>query len=393
MRISTVFQFIALLALLAVGGLLITGRLSANGLYDTYQRLSSGTVGSAATASNTVTATASIAPLDGYTYAGQLDATITFTEAGGTKTVYDLHYPTDYNMFHDGFGPLWLANWNLEIANNPQVSPVLGNSCLQTINGENLAPSPLYQTAYKEYLVCRVLDEERPDAPRSYDITRAKPAVIGVIWASANHQPMDDPRERCVAEVRIWSTEIAKPSDRFIACVFVISEAPQQVEIYAFELTEDSIVEVGGASEGWSRAAVETRDVPQLGQYRFMQEWLADPQAHAAAVERAYAHVAANLDQVVPQRVSQFDRVEYESGVINFTFSAKDTAEMFRIRDGSEHGADRQLYQLVRPVVCGSDERAALLAFQENAPAYKYDLNESDGQPMTQFGTLPNLPC
>ncbi|GHE97885.1 hypothetical protein GCM10016455_18130 [Aliiroseovarius zhejiangensis] len=393
MRISTVFQFLFSFALLAVGYLLITGGLSTNSLYDAYQRFSSGVVGWSAEASHNVTATASIAALDRSSYAGQLDATITFTDAGGTETVFDLHYPTDYNLFHDGFGPLWLANLRPDIANNPQVTPVLGNSCLQTINGENLAPSLRYRTGYKEYIVCRVLDEEGPDAPRSYDITQAKPAVIGLIWANRNHQPMDYPRERCVAEVRIWSTEIAKPGDRFMACVFVVSEEPHQVETYAFELNEDSIVEVGGASESWSRAAVETRAATRLVQYRLMQEWLADLQIHDAAVERAYAHVAANLDQVVPARASQFDGVERKNGVIIFTFRAKDTAEMFRIRDGSNDGADRHLYQHIRRLVCGSDERAALLAFQENAVTYIYELNSSDGRPMTLYGAFPNLPC
>ena len=66
----------------------------------------------------------------------------------------------------DGFGPLWLANWRPDIANNPQVTPVLGNTCLQTHNGENLAPSLRYRTGYAEYIVCRVLEEEGPNAPR-----------------------------------------------------------------------------------------------------------------------------------------------------------------------------------------------------------------------------------
>lgn len=393
MRVSTVFQFLLSFALLAVAYLLMTGGLSTNRLHDAYQRFSSGVTGRSAVASHSVTATATIGPLDGDTYAGQLDATITFTDADGAATVFDLHYPNDYNMFHERFGPLWLANWRPDIANNPQVTPVLGNSCLQTIRGENLAPSSRYRTGYKEYIVCRVLDEEGPDAPRSYDITQARPAIIGVIWAKQNHQPIDAPRERCVAEARIWSSEIAKPGDRFMACIFVVNEAPQKVETYAFELTDNSIVEVGGAGEAWSRAAVDTRDAPRLVQYRMMQTWLADPQAHATAAERAHAHVSANLDQVVPARVSQLDDVAWKDGIINFTFAAKDTAEMTRIRDGSQGGADRHLYQHIRKLVCGSDERAALLAFQENAATYMYDLNRSDGRPMTQLAVFPNLPC
>jgi hypothetical protein len=378
-----------------MGGAVLTmsGLVSTDGLYDTFQRIKSGVSGRSAETSYEVIASASVEPLDGYTYAGQLHANITFADADGAETVFDLHYPTDYNTFYDGFGTLWIANWLPYIANNPQVSPVLGNTCLQTHRGENLAPSLRYRTGYSEYIVCRVLDEQGPGAARSYDISTAKPAVIGVIWASRNHQPMDYPRERCIAEARIWSTEIAKPEDRFMACVFVINEEPQQVEVFAFELTEDRIIEVGGEGEGWSRSAVDTRDAPRLVQYRLMQQWLDDPEEHDAAVQRAYAHVTANLDQITPQRISQFDGVEMKDGIINFIFSAKSTSEMARLRDESNVSADRHLYQHIRRVVCGSDERAALLAFQENAATYAYDLYRSDGQPMTRYTVFPNLPC
>ena len=103
-----------------------------------------------------------------------------------------------------------------------------------------------------------------------------------------------------------------------MACVFVVNEEPQQVETYAFELTQDSIVEVGGAGEAWSRSAVDTRDAKGLLKYRLMQEWLTNPQSHDAARDRAYAHVAANLDQVVPARVSQFESVERKGSLIEF---------------------------------------------------------------------------
>ncbi len=393
MRLSIVFQFLFAFVFLAFGILLLTGSLSTRGIYDAYQRYSSGVVGQPAESNYEVTTSAAVSPLDGYTYAGQLDATITYSDASGAETVFDLHYPTDYNFFHDGFGPLWLANMRPDIADNPQVSPVLGNSCLQTINGENLATNRKYQTGYKEYLVCRVLDEEGPDAPDSYDISKSKPAVIGVIWTKRNQQPIDAPRERCIAEARIWSVEIAKPGDRFMACLFVVSEAPQQVEVYAFELTDGSIVEIGGAKESWPRAAAKAREATRLVQYRLIQKWLSDPQAHDEAVKRAYDHIAANLDKVVPTRVSKFDGVEHKQDTIKFTFRAKDTAEMVRIREKSRHGADRHLYKNIRPLVCGTDERAALLAFQENKVTYAYELNRSNGKPMTLDAAFPNLPC
>ncbi|PTX53794.1 hypothetical protein C8N43_3837 [Litoreibacter ponti] len=393
MRISVLLHLIVSISLLTLSFLLVTGKVSTSGLYRAYQQVSSGVVGRSAVPDHSVTATASISPLEGYTYAGQLDARITFTGASGVETVFDLHYPSDYNAFHDGFGPLWLANWRSDAPNNPQVTPVLGNSCLQTINGENLAPSLRYQTGYKEYIVCRVLDEEGQDAPRVYDISKATPAVIGVIWANRNHQPIDYPRERCVAEARIWSTEVAKPGDRFMACVFVVDEEPQQIEIFAFELTERSMVEVGGDGEAWSRVAVATREASRLVQYRLMQGWLDDPQAHDAAVERAYAHIAANLDQAVPTRLSRFESVELRDGIIDLTFSAKNSAEMFRVRDNSPNGEERQLYQNVRNMLCGSDERAALLAFQENEITFVYEVNGSNGQPITPYGWFTNLPC
>ncbi|MDQ2095059.1 hypothetical protein [Rhodalgimonas zhirmunskyi] len=393
MRIKTLIQLLLPLTLMGFSFLMMTGGLSTSGLYDAYQRMTSGVNGRASAASHTVTVAARIAPLDGYTYAGQLDATITFADADGAQTVFDLHYPADYNAFHDGFGPLWLANWRPDLANNPQVSPVLGNSCLQTMNGENLAPSLRYRSAYKDYIVCRVLDEEGPNAPRSYDITKAKPAVIGVLWASRNHQPADITRERCIAEARIWSREIAKPEDRFMACVFVVAEKPQQVEVFTFELTGDSIIEVGGAGEGWSRDPVKTREAPRLTQYRLMQAWLTDPEAREAAAKRAYAHVSENLDQVIPQRLSGLDSVAWKSGRVNFAFVAKSASEMRRIRKKSKDSESRHLYQHIRKLVCGSDERAALLAFQENSATYTYDLNRKDGRPMTMFATFPNLPC
>jgi len=186
---------------------------------------------------------------------------------------------------------------------------------------------------------------------------------------------------------------VAEPGDRFMACVFVVSEEPKEVEVYGFELTKSSMVEVGGLGEGWTRAAVKSRAAPRLEQYRLMREWLADPQSHAAAVQRAYDHIAANLDLVVPARESQLDGVELKRGIVYFTFGAKSDAAMSQIRDKSALSADRHLYRHIRPAVCGSDERAALLAFQENAPTFMYELNRRDGRPMTQFATFPNLAC
>lgn len=393
MRFPIVLQLLTAFAFLAISVLTVTGVLSTNGIYQTYQRYVSGVIGTSAESRFSVTAMTGITELDEYTYAGQLDAKITFTDAEGAETVFDLHYPEDYNLFHDGFGPLWLANMRADIANNPQATPVLGNSCLQTKRGENLAQSRRYRTGYKEYLVCRVLDEEGPDAPRLYDISKSKPAVIGIIWANRNHQPIDKPRERCIAEARIWSTEVAKPGDRFMACVFVVNEAPQQVETFAFELTENRIIEVGGGNESWSRARVNAREAPTLMQYRLIQNWLSDEQSYEDAVDRAYDHIIANLDQVTPARVSEFSSVERTPAAVNFTFRANDTDEMFRIRDGYPDGADRHLYQHIRRLVCGSDERAALLAFQENRVTYTYALDRSNGDPMTLYAVFPNLPC
>jgi len=393
MRISAVITYFVWIVLLVFLCLMLTSVITPRQLYSTYNRFSSGVLGHSAEADHTMSAAASIVRGDGQTGVGQLEAKIIFTDAEGAQIGYDLHYPKDYGPLPDGQGPLWLANWRPDIPNNPQVSPVIGNSCLQTTAGDNLSPNMRYRTGYREYIVCRVLDEEGSDSTHHYDITHAKPAVIGVIWASKNHQPMDAPRERCVAEIRIWSTEVAQPGDRFMACVFVIDEEPEQVEIYAFELTGSRIVEIGGPGESWPRAMVATRNAPRLRQYRLMQEWLIDQQAHAAAVDRAYDHFAANLDHTVPQRVSPFDGVARRNGVINFTFSANHDSEMFRIRDGAVFGSEIQLYQHIRKLVCEDDERAALMAFQENETAYMFDLNRQDGQPMTQHGTFPNLPC
>ncbi|MEL6362316.1 MAG: hypothetical protein AAFR21_14660 [Pseudomonadota bacterium] len=393
MRFPIVLQLLAALSFLKISVLLVTAVVSTNGIYYAYQKYVSGVIGTSAESRFSVRAMTGITELDEYTYAGQLDATIVFSDAEGAETVFDLHYPEDYNLFHDGFGPLWLANMRADIANNPQATPVLGNSCLQTKRGENLAPSPRYRTGYKEYLVCRVLDEEGPDAPRLYDISKSKPAVIGIIWANHNHQPIDNRRERCVAEARIWSTEVAKPRDRFMACVFVVNEALQQVETFAFELTENRIIEVGGGNESWSRAKVKTRASPILEQYRLIQNWLSDEQSYDEAVDRAYDHIVANLDQVIPTRESEFSSVERRQATVNFTFRAKDTEGIFRIRDGYPDGADRHLYQHIRPLVCGSDERAALLAFQENRVTYTYALDRSNGEPLTLYAVFPNLPC
>ena len=400
MNISALIKSLIGLAGFAAACFLIVGPLfNINNVSDITQylaesdRRSSGVTGQKGEASHTVTAIASIAPLEGYDYAGQLDATITFTDASGEDTVFDLNYPADYNMFYDGFGPLWLSTWRNDMPNHPDVSPVLGNSCLQTIRNENLAPNVRYQTGYKEYIVCRILDEQMPDTQQIYDIANASPAVIGVIWTSLNHQPIDYPRERCVAEIRIWSTEIAKPGDRFMACVFVIDEDPQQVEIYTFELTEDRIIEIGGESEAWSRKRVETRDANRLVQYRFMQEWLENPQARQAAVDRAYAYISENLDQVRHQRESQFEGVEQKEDIINFTFSEVLPAEMASFREGSSYGEERHLYFHIRNLICGSDERAALLAFQENVRTFKYDLYQRDGKPRTLFSWFPNFNC
>ena len=392
MRLSLVFQILFSLVLMGFAISLMTGTTSTTALFDAFQRSSAGVTGRPAQSEHSLSASAEIAPIDGYTYAGRLDARLTFTDAEGGETVFDLHYPEDYNFFHDGFGPLWLANMRPDIANNPQVTPVLGNSCLQPIRGEALADNVRYRTGYKEYIVCRVLDEEGPDAPRAYDISKAKPAVIGLIWANRNHQPIDIARERCVAEARIWSSEVAKPGDRFMACVFVVDEDPAQVETFAFELTPERIIEVGGEGQSWSRAPVEARDAPRLAQYRLIQTWLEDPAAHDAAVERAFAHVQDNLDQATPQRISQLDGVEMRQDVIYFTFSARSDAEMTRRRE-KPFGTERALFQHLGPVVCGSTERAALLAFQENDPAYMFDLKRRNGDPMTRFGTFPNMPC
>lgn len=393
MRLSALFRLLLLATVFAFSFLLMTGAVSTGSLFDAYQRYTSGVSSQSGAPEHRLTASATTSRMDGYTYAGRLNAKITFTDATGAETAFDLHYPSDYNFFHDGYGPLWLANMRPDISNNPQVSPVMGNSCLQTINGENLARGVRYRTGYKEYLVCRVLDEEGPDAPRAYDISKAKPAVIGVIWANKNHQPIDIPRERCVAEMRIWATEIAKPGDRFMACVFVVSEAPQQVEIFAFEMTKDKIIAVDGSNEAWPRKVVAARDATRLEQYRLIQTWLSDETARDAAVDRAFAHIEARLDQVIPDRISQLNSVARKDRVINFSFGAKSDKEMLRLRQHSSDSADRHLYNHVRRIVCGSDERAALLAFQENAPTYTYDLSRRNGASMTLYAAFSNMPC
>lgn len=178
-----------------------------------------------------------------------------------------------------------------------------------------------------------------------------------------------------------------------MACLFVVDEASQQVETFAFELQEDRIVEIGGENEGWSRSAVDTRGASRLVQYRLIQEWLADTEAYEDAVQRAQEHIEANLDQVIPSRVSELIGVERKDHGIEFAFRAKNTREMFRIRDERRNGAERHLYQQIRRLVCGSDERAALLAFQENSVPYTYRLEQSNGDPMTLYAAFPNSPC
>mgnify|MGYP007124611280 CR=1 FL=1 len=66
---------------------------------------------------------------------------------------------------------------------------------------------------------------------------------------------------------------------------------------------------------------------------------------------------------------------------------------MRRIRKKSLDAEPRHLYGHIRKLVCGSVERDALVAFQENTGTYIYQTNRRDGHLMTQYAAFPNLPC
>lgn len=341
------------------------------------------------TAAYNLAHTASIKQIDGHDFPGQLDVNLTFTDQNGGKKVYDIHYPKDFTFHYEGFGPLWMATWRNDMPQNPEITPLIGNTCLQPNRGENLARGIEFRNGNREYLVCRFLYEISPESDEYYNLDKAAPAVIGLLWANRNHQPIDMPRERCVAEALVWANEIAKPKDQFMACVYVVNEQPQDIQVFAFELTEDAIVEVGGNGQVWARGKNKARHgADDLVQYHMMQKWLEDENELKAAQDRAFAHVSENLDQIVPTRLAKFDGIKRKNDAIHFSFTPKSKSEMFRIRDSRPYGEESSLYKHIRKLVCSDDEAAALMAFQGNKPTYLYSVEE-----VTLRARFPNLPC
>ena len=124
-----------------------------------------------------------------------------------------------------------------------------------------------------------------------------------------------------------------------------------------------------------------------------MQDWLADPEAHSAAVDRAHAAIIAGLDKAIPERLSRIDKITDRRGVVFFTFAARSDAGLSALIARGDETLDIHLFKHLRPLVCNHPERAALAAFQENRQAYGYELNKRDGSRMVLSATFPNMPC
>ncbi|WP_282152790.1 hypothetical protein [Ruegeria atlantica] len=164
------------------------------------------------------------------------------TSGKGTQEYsYQLRMLEDFKLVGENPQSLWRETMRPDLPQHPDVSPIIGNSCLEPHRGEALTNDKDLALAYSNYVGCRVV-AEKPDGFDGVNDQDASPeAVIGFLWGTPNHQPVSLSRERCTAEARVWVTTIAQTDDRFILCVMVVDAAEGVVESYAYEQSSDYV--------------------------------------------------------------------------------------------------------------------------------------------------------
>ncbi|EEE36294.1 hypothetical protein RKLH11_127 [Rhodobacteraceae bacterium KLH11] len=305
---------------------------------------------------------------------------------------YQLRMLEDFKFAGENPQTLWLETMRPDWPQHPDVSPIIGNSCLEPHRGEALTNDKNLALAYSNYVVCRVVAEKPDGFDGVYDQDAFPKAVIGLLWSVPNHQPVSLSRERCTAEARIWATTIAQPDDRFILCVMVVDAKEGVVDSYAYELSSDYVFALpqneSEMTSRWRRNPTKRRASANLQTYLQIQDWIKNDSGRERALKESGPGILTAVSQTRPSRDFSFVEGIISDQMIVLTIEVQRPNE-FRAWAGNT--AARKAANWLRGPLCNSEHGAALLAYQQNVTSFRVTFVKPDQSPLRETWLPPML--
>ncbi|KIC40170.1 hypothetical protein RA27_15185 [Ruegeria sp. ANG-R] len=323
-----------------------------------------------------------------------LDVSVQFQEDGeaGQEYSYHLRLLEDFKFAGGRPWNLWLATMRPDWPQHPDISPIIGNSCLEPHNGEALTGNRKFALSYSEYVVCRVVADKPDGFEGTYNEDAYPKAVIGLLWGTPNHQPVSMSEDRCAAEARIWAATIARPDDRFVLCVMVVDSAEGVVDIYAYELSSDYISALStngsGASQRWRLKPTKQRESKNLQTYRQIQDWVKNDNGRAQALKVSGPGIIDAASELRPSRDFRFVKGTLSDQLIILTIEVRHPEEY---RTWTGNSAVLKAANWLRQPLCKSEYGAALLAYQQNVTSFRVIFVKPDGSPLMETWIPPML--
>ncbi|WP_109310404.1 hypothetical protein [Ruegeria sp. AU67] len=311
---------------------------------------------------------------------------------GTQEFSYQLRMLEDFRFAGDNPQNLWLETMRPDWPQHPDVSPIIGNSCLEPHLGEALTNDKDLALAYSNYVVCRVVAQKPDGFDGVYDQDAFPKAVIGFLWGAPNHQPVSLSRERCNAEARIWATTIAQPDDKFILCVIVVDASEGVVESYAYELSSDYVFALpqsgSEVASRWRRNPTKRRASANLQTYLQIQRWIKNDGGRENALKESGQDILTTISETQPSRDFSFVEGTISDQMITLTIEVKRPNE-FRTWTGNT--AARKAASWLRKPLCNSEHGAALLAYQWNVTSFRVTFVKPDQSPLRETWLPPVL--
>ncbi len=311
---------------------------------------------------------------------------------GTQEFSYQLRMLEDFKFATENPQSLWLETMRPDWPQHPDVSPIIGNSCLEPHRGEALTNDKDLALAYSNYVVCRVVAEKPDGFDGIYDQDASPKAVIGLLWGAPNHQPVSLSRERCTAEARIWATTIAHPDDKFILCVMVVDAAEGVVESYAYELSSDYVFTLpqneSEMTSRWRRNPTKQRASANLQTYLQIQDWIKNDSGREQALRESGPGILSAASETRPSRDFSFIGGAISDQMITLTIEVRRPNE-FRTWTGNM--AARKAASWLRKPLCNSEHGAALLAYQQNVTSFRATFVKPDQSPLRETWLPPML--
>ncbi|MBO9445784.1 hypothetical protein [Ruegeria sp. R14_0] len=311
---------------------------------------------------------------------------------GTEEFSYRLRMLEDFKFARENPPSLWLETMRPDWPQHPDVSPIIGNSCLEPHRGEALTTDKDLALAYSNYVVCRVVAEKTDGFDGVYDKDASPKAVIGFLWGKPNHQPVSRSRERCNAEARVWATTIAQPDDRFILCVMVVDAAEGVVESYAYELSPGYVFALpqngSEMTSRWRRIPTKRRASANLETYIQIQDWIKNDDDRKRALKETGPGILTAISELPPSRDFSFVEATISDEVIKLTIEVQRPNE-FKTWTGNS--AARKAASWLRKPLCNSDHGGALLAYQQNVTSFRVTFVKPDQSPLRETWLPPML--